>query len=57
VLLTEATLSAMNMRDGGVYAQGESQLRGIAEPVPLYSTATALDERSTLRRKSLITDS
>jgi adenylate cyclase len=56
VLLTEATLSAMNMRDSGVYAKGEAELRGIAEPVRLYSTSTALDERSTLRRKSLITD-
>jgi adenylate cyclase len=56
VLLTEATLSAINMRDSGVYAKGEAQLRGIADPVRLYSTSTALDERSTLRRKSLITD-
>jgi adenylate cyclase len=56
VLLTEATLSAMNMRDSGVYAKGEAELRGIADPVRLYSTDTALDERSTLRRKSLITD-
>jgi adenylate cyclase len=55
VLLTEATLSAMKMRDTGVYAQGKAKLRGIAEPVRLYSTATALDERSTLWRKSLIT--
>jgi len=46
----------MNMRDSGVYAKGEAELRGIAEPVRLYSTSTALDERSTLRRKSLITD-
>ena len=56
VLLTEATLSAMNMRDSGVYAKGKAELRGIAYPVRLYSTSTALDERSTLRRKSLITD-
>ncbi len=56
VLLTEATLSAMNMRDSGVYAKGEAELRGIADPVRLYSTSTALDERSTLWRKSLITD-
>jgi adenylate cyclase len=56
VLLTEATLSMRKMRDSGVYAKGEAELRGIAEPVLLYSTATALDERSTLRRKSLITD-
>jgi class 3 adenylate cyclase len=56
VLLTEASLRAMKMRDSGVYAKGESELRGIADPVRLYSTDTALDERSTLRRKSLITD-
>jgi adenylate cyclase len=56
VLLTEATVGAMNVRNTGVYAQGEAELRGIADPVRLYSTATALDERSTLRRKSLITD-
>jgi adenylate cyclase len=56
VLLTEAALSAMNMRDSGVYAKGEAELRGIADPVRLYSTSTALDERSTLRRNSLITD-
>jgi adenylate cyclase len=56
VLLSEATLSAMNMRDSGVYAKGEAELRGIADPVRLYSTSTALDERSTLRRKSLITE-
>ena len=46
----------MKMKDSGVYAKGEAQLRGIADPVQLYSTSTALDERSTLRRKSLITD-
>ena len=56
MLRTEATLSAMNMRDSGVYAKGEAELRGIADPVRLYSADTALDERSTLRRKSLITD-
>jgi class 3 adenylate cyclase len=56
VLLTDATIGAMNMRDSGVYAKGEAQLRGIADPVRLYSADTALDERSTLRRKSLITD-
>ena len=56
VLLTDATIGAMNMRDSGVYAKGEAQLRGIADPVRLYSTSIALDERSTLRRKSLITD-
>ena len=54
--LTEATARAMNVRNSGVYAQGEAELRGIADPVRLYSTATALDERSTLWRKSLITD-
>jgi adenylate cyclase len=56
VLLTETTKSLMNMRKAGVYARPEAELRGIAHPVPLYSTDTALDERSTLRRKSLITD-
>jgi adenylate cyclase len=56
VLLTEATRCLTNMRESGVYARGESELRGIAEPVALYTVATDLDERSTLRRKSLITD-
>jgi adenylate cyclase len=56
LLLTEPTFRAMMMRDSGVYAKGKAELRGIADPVRLYSTATALDERSTLRRKSLITD-
>lgn len=55
-VLTEATLRAMKMRDSGVYAKREAELRGIADPVRLYSTDPALDERSTLRRKSLITD-
>ena len=56
LLLTEATLSAMKIRSSGVYARCEAELRGITKPVRLYSTDTALDERSTLRRKSLITD-
>jgi adenylate cyclase len=56
VLLTEATRRLMKMRESGVEARGEAELRGIAEPVALYSVATDLDERSTLRRKSLITD-
>jgi adenylate cyclase len=56
VLLTEATRCLLNIRESGVYARGEAELRGIAEPVALYSVATDLDERSTLRRKSLITD-
>jgi adenylate cyclase len=58
-LFTEATRCLINMkemRESGVYARGEAELRGIAEPVALYSVATDLDERSTLRRKSLITD-
>jgi class 3 adenylate cyclase len=46
----------MKMRESGAEARGEAELRGIAEPVALYSVATDLDERSTLRRKSLITD-
>jgi adenylate cyclase len=56
VLLTEATRCLMKMRESGVYARGEAELRGIASPVALYSVSTELDERSTLRRKSLITD-
>jgi adenylate cyclase len=56
LLLTEAALSAMKMRDSGVYARCKAELRGITEPVRLYSTDTALDERSTFRSKSLITD-
>jgi adenylate cyclase len=56
VLFTEATRCLANLRETGVYARGEAELRGISEPVALYSLATDLDERSTLRRKSLITD-
>jgi hypothetical protein len=56
VVLTEDRLRATLMRESGVYAKGEAELRGIADRVRLYSTSTALDERSTLRRKSLITD-
>jgi adenylate cyclase len=56
VLLTEATRCLMKMRESGVEARGEAELRGIAVPVALYTVATDLDERSTLRRKSLITD-
>jgi adenylate cyclase len=56
VLLTEATRGLIKIRESGVEARGEAELRGIAEPVALYSVATDLDERSTLRRKTLITD-
>jgi adenylate cyclase len=56
VLLTQATHCLLEMRDTGVYARGEAELRGIAEPVALYGLATDLDERTTRRRKSLITD-
>jgi adenylate cyclase len=56
VLFTEATRCLLNEQNAGVEAQGEAQLRGIAEPVPLYSVASDLDERSTARTKSLITD-
>jgi adenylate cyclase len=55
-LLTEATFCLSKMRESGVEPQGEAELRGIAQPVALYRVATDLDERSTLRRKSLITD-
>jgi adenylate cyclase len=55
-LLTAPTLRLMKMRESGVEPQGEAELRGIAQPVALYRVATDLDERSTLRRKSLITD-
>jgi adenylate cyclase len=56
ILLTEATRCLLKMRESGVEARGEAELRGIAEPVALYSMATDLDERSTHRKKSLITD-
>jgi adenylate cyclase len=56
VLLTEATRRLLKERDSGVEPQGEAELRGIADPVALYSVATDLDERSTRRKKSLITD-
>jgi adenylate cyclase len=56
VLLSQATRALLKMRESGVEARGEAELRGIAEPVPLYRVATDLDERSTLRKKSLITD-
>jgi adenylate cyclase len=56
VLFTEATRRLTKMRESGEEARGEAELRGIAEPVALYTVATDLDERSTLRRKSLITD-
>jgi class 3 adenylate cyclase len=56
VLFTEATRCLLKTRKTGVYAEGEAELRVIAEPVALYSVATDLDERSTPRRKSLITD-
>jgi adenylate cyclase len=56
VLLTEATQGRIKMRDSGVEARGEAELRGITEPVALYTIPTALDERSILWRESLITD-
>jgi adenylate cyclase len=56
ILLTEATRCLLKRQDAGVEARGEAQLRGIAQPVALYSVATELDERSTLHKKSLITD-
>jgi adenylate cyclase len=56
ILLTQATRSLLEMRETGVYARGEAELRGIARPVVLYALATDMDERTTLRRKSLITD-
>jgi adenylate cyclase len=56
ILLTEATRCLLETIESGVEARGEAQLRGIAEPVALYSVSTDLDERSTPRKKSLITD-
>jgi adenylate cyclase len=56
ILFTEATRSLLNEKESGVEARGEAQLRGIAEPVALYSPASDLDERSTLSKKTLITD-
>ena len=56
ILLTEATRCLLEVRDSGVEARGEAELRGITGPVALYAVATDLDKRSTLRKKSLITD-
>jgi adenylate cyclase len=56
ILLTEATHCLLSEKESGVEARGEAQLRGIAEPVALYSPASELDERSTLSKKTLITD-
>ncbi len=56
VLLTEATRCLPSEPETGVDAQGEAELRGIAEPVRLYSPAADLDERSTPPRKTLIPD-
>ena len=56
ILLTEATRCLLDPKESGVEARGESQLRGIAEPIALYSPASDLDERSTLSKRSLITD-
>jgi class 3 adenylate cyclase len=56
ILFTEATRCLLSEKESGVEARGEAQLRGIAEPVALYSPASDLDERSTLSKKTLITD-
>ena len=56
VLLTEATRCLLQEAESGVIARGEAELRGIADPVPLYALAGDLDERSTLSKKTLITD-
>jgi class 3 adenylate cyclase len=56
ILLTEATRGLLKLRESGAEPRGEAELRGIAEPVALYSVASDLDERSTSRKKSLITD-
>jgi adenylate cyclase len=56
ILLTEATRCLLEDKESGVEPRGEAQLRGIAEPVALYSPAPHLDERSTLSKKTLITD-
>lgn len=56
VLLTEATRCLLQETKSGVIARGEAELRGIADPVPLYALAGDLDERSTLPKKTLITD-
>lgn len=56
VLLTLSTFRLLKMKETGVEARGEAELRGITEPVALYRAATDLDERSTLRSESLITD-
>jgi adenylate cyclase len=56
ILCTEATRCLLREPNAGVERQGEAQLRGIADPVPLYSVVSDLDERSTTRTKSLITD-
>jgi class 3 adenylate cyclase len=56
ILLTEATRCLLSEKESGVEARGEAQLRGIAEPIALYSPASDVDERSTLSKKTLITD-
>jgi hypothetical protein len=56
VLLPEPTRCLVAIREIGAEARGEAQLRGIAESVALYTVGTDLDERSTSRRKTLITD-
>jgi adenylate cyclase len=56
ILLTEATHCLLDEKESGVEVRGEAQLRGITGPVALYAAATHLDERTTLRKKSLITD-
>jgi class 3 adenylate cyclase len=56
ILLTEATRCLLEQGESGVEARGEAQLRGIAEPVALYSPASDLDERSSPSKKTLITD-
>jgi adenylate cyclase len=56
VLLTEATRRLLKDAKSGVEPKGKAELRGIADPVALYAAAIDLDERSTRRKKSLITD-
>jgi adenylate cyclase len=56
VLLTEATRCLLEDEESGVEAQGEAQLRGIADSVPLYALHRGLDKRSIRPKKTLITD-
>jgi adenylate cyclase len=52
ILLTEATRCLLSDIDADIQSRGEFALKGVSEPVPIYTIPTALDEGSSATRKT-----